>query len=104
MIANTLVVVSPRLRYWAQFMLIPRSINKRLDADIQALIRNKDIKFDADEDSTEKVNRRFMIKGAEYNSTQELGLGLQHWQSHTEALLANAALTYKMQQIPTGDL
>ena len=76
MIANTLVVVSPRLRYWAQFMLIPRSINKRLDADIQALIRNKDIKFDADEDSTEKVNRRFMIKGAEYNSTQELGLGL----------------------------
>ena len=35
MIANTLV--SSRLRYWAQFMLIPRSINKSLDADIQDL-------------------------------------------------------------------
>ena len=93
MIANTLV--SSRLRYWAQFMLIPRSINKSLDADIQALIWNKEIKFDADEDGTEKVNRRFMIKGAEYNSTQELGLGLLHWPSHTEALLAKAALSYR---------
>jgi len=56
MLANTLV--SSRLRYWAQFMLRPRSINKSLDADIQALIWNKAIKFDADEDGTEKVNRR----------------------------------------------
>ena len=36
-----------------------------------------------------------MIKGAEYNSTQELGLGLLHWPSHTEALLAKAALSYR---------
>ena len=93
MIANTLV--SSRLRYWAQFMLIPRSINKSLDADIQALIWNKEIKFDADEDGTEKVNRRFMMKGAEHNSTQELGLGLLHWPSHSEALLAKAALSYR---------
>ena len=95
MIANTLV--SSRLRYWAQFMLLPRSINKSLDADIHALIWNKEIKFDADEDGTEKLNRRFMIKGAEYNSTQELGLSLLHWPSHTEALLllAKAALSYK---------
>ena len=50
MIANTLV--SSRFRYWAQFMLILRSINKSLDADIQALIWNKEIKFDADEDGT----------------------------------------------------
>ena len=76
-------------------MLIPRSINKSLDTDIQALIWNKEIKFDADEDGTEKVNRRFMIKGAEYNSTQELGLGLLHWPSHSEALLAKAALSYR---------
>ena len=33
-----------------------------VDADIQALIWNKEIKIDADEDGTEKVNRRFMIK------------------------------------------
>ena len=33
MIANTLV--SSRFRYWAQFVLILRSINKSLDADIQ---------------------------------------------------------------------
>ena len=65
-------VVSSQLRYWARFMLIPKSINKSLDADIQALVWDKDIKFDADEDGTEKVNRRFMKKGAEYNSTQEL--------------------------------
>ena len=58
-----------------------------VDADIQALIWNKEIKFDADEDGTEKVNRRFMKKGAEYNSTQELGLGLLHWPSLSEALL-----------------
>ena len=36
-----------------------------------------------------------MIKGAEYNSTQELGLSLLHWPSHTEALLAKAALSYR---------
>ena len=30
-------------------------------------IWNKDRKFDADEESTEKVNQRFMIKRAEYN-------------------------------------
>jgi len=36
-----------------------------------------------------------MIKGAEYNSTQELGLGLLHWPSHSEALLAKAALSYR---------
>jgi len=76
-------------------MLIPRSINKSLDTDIQALIWNKEIKFDADEDGTEKVNRRFMKKGAEHNSTQELGLGLLHWPSHSEALLAKAALSYR---------
>ena len=86
-------VVSSQLRYWARFMLIPKSINKSLDADIQALVWDKDIKFDADEDGTEKVNRRFMKKGAEYNSTQELGLGLLHWPSHTEALLAKTALS-----------
>ena len=94
MIANTLV--SSRLRYTGHnlwFMFIPKSINKSLDADIQALVWNKYIKFDADEDGTEKVNRRFMIKGAEYNSTQELGLGLLHWPSHSEALLAKAALS-----------
>ena len=66
-----------------------------IQQDIQALIWNKEIKFDADEDGTEKVNRRFMKKGAEYNSTQELGLGLLHWPSHSEALLAKAALSYR---------
>ena len=76
-------------------MLRPRSINKSLDADIHALIWNQEIKFDADEDGTEKLNRRFMIKGAEYNSAQELGLSLLHWPSHTEALLAKAALSYR---------
>ena len=35
------------------------------------------------------------MKGAEYNSTQELGLGLLHWPSHSEALLAKAALSYR---------
>ena len=35
------------------------------------------------------------MKGAEHNSTQELVLGLLHWPSHTEALLAKAALSYK---------
>ena len=79
------------------FALLPLHtyINKNLDADIQALIWNKEIKFDADEDGTEKVNRSFMKKGAEYNSTQELGLGLLHWPSHSEALLAKAALSYR---------
>ena len=44
------------------------------------------------------------MKGAEYNSTQELGLGLLHWPSHSEALLAKAALSYtETQQQTTSD-
>ena len=38
-----------------QFMLIlPRSINKSLDPDIQALILNKDITFDTNKESTKR--------------------------------------------------
>ena len=39
-----------------------------------------------------------MIKGAEYNSTQELGLGLLHWPSYTEALIAKVAMSYRDQR------
>ena len=42
------------------------------------------MEFDADGEGTGKMNRRFVIKRAEYNSTQELGVGLiLHWPSHT---------------------
>ena len=60
-------------------LILPRCIKYKQSGirrtDIQAhLSGTRTTKIDADEEGTEKVKRRFMIKGAEYNSTQELGL------------------------------
>ena len=40
------------------------------------------------------MNNRFMRQGTEYNSKQELGLGLLHWRDHVKAIQARALLNY----------
>ena len=42
---------------------IPNDINDDIEADVQALIWNKEARFDANESGTEKINWRWLIKG-----------------------------------------
>ena len=67
---------------------------KLIDKDAQALLWNKDILFEEGERGTEKVNHRFMRQGTEYNSKQDLGLGLLHWRDHVKAIQVRALLNY----------
>ena len=91
-VANFLIF--SQLRYWAQLMVIPEKIMKWIDKDAQALLWNKEIQFEEGERGTEKVNKRFMRQGSEYNSKQDLGLGLLHWRDHIKAIQARALLNY----------
>ena len=91
-VANFLIF--SQLRYWAQLMVIPEKIMRWIDKDAQALLWNKDIQFEEGERGTEKINKRFMKQGTEYNSKQDLGLGLLHWRDHIKAIQARALLNY----------
>ena len=64
-VANFLIF--SQLRYRAQLMVIPDKIMKWIDKDAQALLWNKEIQFEEGERGTEKVNKRFMRQGSEYN-------------------------------------
>ena len=92
MIANSLIF--SQMRYWVQLLHVPKEIHEWIKRDSQALLWNKDIKFDKDELGTDKTNRRFMKEGSEINPRKELGLGLLPWDDHVKAIQAKAALSY----------
>ena len=92
MIAGSLIF--SRFRYLAQSVLIPKDINNAIHEDVQALIWNKDLSFDAEEMGTERSSRRWMKDGAQYKPKRELGLGVLHWNAHVKALQSKAVLQY----------
>ena len=93
MIADSLVY--SRMRYWAQCMAIPPRINEWIEGDVQAMIWNKEPVFQQDEDGTRVENKRFMLKGAQYNDKVSLGLGLINWRDHVRAIQVKALLDYR---------
>ena len=92
MIANMLIY--SRFRYPADTISIPNDINTDIEADVQALIWNKEARFDADESGSEKVNRRWLIKEAQSRKFTELGIGLLPWKQHLKALQVKMLLGY----------
>ena len=92
MIANMLIY--SRFRYAADTIAIPNDINDDIEADVQALIWNKEARFDADESGTEKVNRRWLVKEAQSRKLTDLGIGLLPWKQHLKALQVQMLLGY----------
>eukprot|EP00966_Prymnesium_polylepis_P242501 5607799-Prymnesium_polylepis.1 len=62
MLANAMIY--SRFRYQAQCtcMALPKWLNEAIESDVHALVWSKQIEFDAEEEGTEAVFKRYMKK------------------------------------------
>ena len=89
------LMVYSRFRYWTQCMLMPKELKKNIEADIKALIWEKEPNFKENELGTKNTGfKRKMSEEAAYNPWGEGGMGLLHWESHLKALQAKWGIRY----------
>ena len=93
MLANTMIF--SRFRYYAQCMHMSAALTRAIEEDAQALVWEKEVRFDADAVGTQKNFRRFMKDKAQFgNRKTDVGVGLLPWGDHVRSLQINWLLRY----------
>ena len=94
MLVNSMIY--GRFRFYVNVEPMPKHITQALISDAQALIWNKNEKFEGEEMGSVLVNKRWMKSEAQHLPRKvDLGGGILDWEAHVEALQIHRLLKYR---------